>query len=187
MKAFKAGTSIVALLALLTFGGCAIVPETTITGFQSVSSFENKKVSLSLPVVVEKDMETRKNPDVTEREVANEIYATLKENLALKGILSQEQSNNVLNVQLNVHYVNRMFAEWEYFGAGRMWDRPGGGQIVLVRAKLTNNMKIAVHIDSINNTGTLRDREPIVNSISAELANQIEKILKEGVSVGKSP
>ncbi len=93
MKIFKAGAFVaVILLALLGLGGCVTLgAETTVTGFQNISSFENKKVSLSLPVVVEKDMETQKNPDAKEKEVANEVYLNLKKNLAHKGILSQER------------------------------------------------------------------------------------------------
>lgn len=53
--------------------------------FPEVSSFEPKKVTISLPVVVEKDMETKKNPDATERAVADEVYAKLKNDLAHPG------------------------------------------------------------------------------------------------------
>lgn len=188
MKAFKACTFVVSLLALLALGGCATTgPETTITGFQKISSFENKKVTLSLPVVVEKDMETKKNPDATEKTVANEVYANLKKNLAHKDILSQEQGNNVLDVQLNVHYVNRTFAEWEYFGSKIFTERKGGGQIVVARAILKRSGVIVTYINAIDNTGTMRDRQPVIQGISAELTAQIEKILKEGVAVGKSP
>ena len=83
----------VILLAFLTLGGVqTVVPETTITGFQKVSSFENKKVHLSLPVVVEKDMETKKNPDATEKVVADELYTKLKEGLNQKGLLAGDKS-----------------------------------------------------------------------------------------------
>ncbi len=191
MKIFKAGAFVaVILLALLGLGGCAsfIGPETTITGFQNVSSFENKGVSLSLPVVVEKDMETQKNSDVTEKEVANEVYLNLKKNLAHKGILSQERGDNDLDVQLKVHYVNNfsVFTALEYF-PGRL-DRNGGGQILVVGGVLSkkNGTKVA-RINSIDNTGTVWNYKTLTDRMSIELANQIEKILKEGVRVGKSP
>ncbi len=190
MKSLRIAVLAVILFALLGLGGCAslIGPETTVTGFQNVSSFENKKVSLSLPVVVEKDMETKKNPDATEKEVANEVYLNLKKNLAHKGILSQERVDNVLDVQLKVHYVNNfsVFTALEYF-PGRL-DRNGGGQILVVGGVLSkkNGTKVA-RINSIDNTGTVWNYKTLTDRMSIELANQIEKILKEGVRVGESP
>ena len=86
-----------------------------------------------------------------------------------------------------MHYVNRMFAEWEYFTSKMLSNRAGGGQILMVRVKLRKNGLFVAQVDSFHNTGTLRNREPIVQETATELANQIEKILKEGVSVGKSP
>ena len=188
MKATKIAALPVILLSLLVMGGCATTgPETTISGFQKVSSFENKKVALSLPVVVEKDMETKKNPDATEREVANEMYNELKKNLANKGILADRDSAP-FKLELRAHYVSRIFAEWEYFGSRVLADRAGGGQILVIRVILANKEggKIA-KIDSIDNWGTLGNYQTLTTRVSAELANQIEKILKEGVNVGKSP
>ncbi len=193
MKIFKAGAFVaVILLALLGLGGCATKygPETTVTGFQNISSFETKKVLLSLPVVVEKDMETKKNPDATEKEVANEVYLNLKKNLAHKGILSQERGDNVLDVQLKVHYVNRAFAEFDYFGTERLLtsSRSFGGQILVINGiiRKKDGTRIA-QIDSIDNDGTMWGYQKLTDPISVELANQIEKILKDGVTVGKSP
>lgn len=187
MKATKIAVLPVILLTFLVLVGCASTgPETTITGFQKFSSFEPKKVTISLPVVVEKDMETKKNPDATERAVAGEVYAELKNDLAHKGFLA-DRDNSSFGLDLRVHYVSRMFAEWEYFGSKILAERKGGGQIVIVRAILKRTGVTVAYIDAIDNTGTMRDRQPVIQGISAELATQIEKILKEGVSVGKSP
>ena len=189
MKFLKIAVLPVILLSLLVMGGCATTgPETTISGFQKVSSFENKKVALSLPVVVEKDMETKKNPDATEREVANEMYNELKKNLANKGLLADRDSAPV-KFEFRVHYVSRMFAEWEYFGSRILADRHGGSQILVIRGILKNRVGGAIaQIDSIDNEGMLGGHKKwLTDPMSAELANQIEKILKEGVSVGKSP
>ena len=189
MKFLKIAVLPVILLSLLVMGGCATTgPETTITGFQKVPSFENKKVALSLPVVVEKDMETNKDPDATEREVANEMYNELKKNLANKGILADRDSAPV-KFEFRVHYVSRMFAEWEYFGSRILADRHGGSQILVIRGILKNRVGGAIaQIDSIDNEGMLGGHKKwLTDPMSAELANQIEKILKEGVSVGKSP
>ena len=178
----------VILLSLLVMGGCVtVMPETIVTGFQKFSSPELKKITLSPPVVVEKDMETKKNPDATEKEVANEMYLELKKNLANKGILA-DRDNASLNLDLRVHYVSRAFAEWEYFGSRILADRAGGGQILVIRVILANKEggKIA-KIDTIDNWGILGNYQTLTARVSAELANQIEKILKEGVSVGKSP
>ena len=178
------------LLSLLVMGGCATMgPETTITGFQKVSSFENKKVALSLPVVVEKDMETKKNPDATEREVANEMYNELKKNLANKGLLADRDSAP-FKLELLVHYTNKynIFGVGEYFGSRILVERGMGGQILVVRGILKNRVGgTIVQIDSIDNTAIVYDYHRLTTRMSAELANQIEKILKEGVSVGKSP
>ena len=178
----------VILLAFLTLEGCmTVVPETTITGFQKVSSFENKKVHLSLPVVVEKDMETKKTPDAMEKVVADELYTKLKEGLNQKGLLAGDKSAS-LNLDLRVHYVSRAFAEWEYFGSRILADRTMGGQILVTKGILKNMTggEIA-EIDTIDNTGIVYSYQRLTGRISVELANQIEKILKEGVSVGKSP
>lgn len=179
----------VAAFALLA-SGCGTVgrgAESTVLGIQKVSSFENKKVTLSFPVVVEKDMETKKTPDTTEKVVADEVYTDLKKNLVHKGIFSAERDGNALDSELRVHYVNRTLAEWEYFGSRAIAGRKAGGQIVAVRVILKRAGGLAVaYIDAIDNTGTMRDRQPITQAISAELATQIEKILKEGVVVGKS-
>lgn len=188
MNLLKIAVLPVILLSLLVMGGCATIgPETTVTGFQKVSSLENKKVALSLPVVVEKDMETKKNPDATEREVASEMYNELKKNLANKGILADRDSA-LFKLELRVHYVSRAFAEWEYFGSRILADRAGGGQILVIRMILANKEggKIA-KIDTIDNWGILGNYQTLTTRVSAELANQIEKALKEGVKVGKSP
>ncbi|MBI3574784.1 MAG: hypothetical protein HY083_03920 [Gammaproteobacteria bacterium] len=82
-------------VALLVMGGCATSsyePESAVSVYQKVSSSENKKVSVSLPVVVEKDMATRKTPDATEKAVADETYAELKKNLNHKGLLANQES-----------------------------------------------------------------------------------------------
>ena len=188
MKFLKIAVLPVILLSLLVMGGCATTgPETTITGFQKVSSFENKKVALSLPVVVEKDMETKKNPDATEREVANEMYNELKKNLANKGLLADRDSAP-FKLELRVHYVNRAFAEWEYFGSRIIADRTGGGKILVIRIIMKNEVGgVIAKIDSIHNRPILWDNRNLTDPMSVELANQIQKILKEGVNVGKSP
>lgn len=189
MKLLKIAVLPIILLSLLVMGGCVTTtgPEMTTTGFQMVSSFESKKATISFPVVAEKNMGTKKNPDATEKAVADEIYTELKKSFINKSILSTEQNRNILNVDLSVHYVNRMFAEWEYFTSKMLSNRAGGGQILMVRVKLRKNGLFVAQVDSFHNTGTLRNREPIVQETVTELANQIEKILKEGVSVGKSP
>ena len=190
MKTLKIAVLPLILLSLLTMGGCATVaPETTITGFQKVSSPENKKVHLSLPVVVEKDMETKKNPDATEREVANEMYNELKKNLVGKGIYA-DRDDVPFKLELRVHYVSRLLAEWEYFGSRMLTDnRVMGGKIVVTEVWLKEKKGggMVAKINTINNTGTASDFRPIIQGTAVELANQIEKILKEGVSVGKSP
>ncbi len=85
MKLLRIATLLIAILALLALGGCVTYgPETTITGFQKISSFETKKVFLFSSLVVEKDMETKKNPDATEKGVADDVYADLKKNLIQK-------------------------------------------------------------------------------------------------------
>ena len=43
---------------------------------------------------------------------------------------------------------------------------------------------VVAQIDSLHNTASYISRKPMVQEISAELTNQIGKILKEGVSVG---
>ena len=251
----------VVLLAFLGLGGCATYgPETTITGFQNVTSFENKKVHLSLPIVVEKDMEIKKNPDVTERKMADDVYTNLKKNLIDKNIFSVELNGNAFNAELKVHYVNQYFAAYEYFGARVLHERNPGGRILLIRISLRKDGVVITRIDSINNKSynsrdpgapslsmarqdfpvplapfghgaysacgfafgrprppcgpantagpqwlyasrssatadyapSLRSpwraaREPLIQETVTEIANQIEKILKEGVSVGKSP
>lgn len=190
MKFLKIVVLPVVLPLVLMMGGCATVSrgaESTVISTKKISSFENKKVSLSLPVVVEKDMETKKSPDATEKMVADEVYTDLKKNLAHKNILSIHQGGSVLESELRVHYVNRTLAEWEYFGSRAIAERKAGGQIVIVRAILKKNGATIAYVNAIDNTGTMRDRQPIIQAISAELANQIEKILKEGVNVGKSP
>ena len=190
MKLLKIAVLSAILLSLLTMGGCVtVVPETTITGFREVSSFENKKVHLSLPVVVEKDMETRKNPDATESEVAGEMYNELKKNLAAKGIYA-DRDDVPFKLELRVHYVSHMFAAWEYFGSTRILTggRIGGGQVLVIRGVLKNRAGAAIiQIDIIDNEGTLYHYRTLTSRVAPELANQIEKILKEGVSIGKSP
>ena len=63
-----------------------------------------------------------------------------------------------------------------------------GGQILVTKGILKNMTggEIA-EIDTIDNTGIVYSYQRLTGRISVELANQIEKILKEGVSVGKSP
>lgn len=183
MKALKITVLPVILLSLLMMGGCVTVLETKITEFHKISSSESKKISLSLPVVVEKDMETKKNPDAAEKTVAGEVYTDLKKNLTSKGLLSGGRDENTFSVELKVHYVNRYSAGFEYSTA----LLPVGGQIIITRVNLKKNAVIFAQIDSFNHTGTLRSREPIVQETTTEIANQIEKILKEGVNVGKSP
>ena len=188
MKATKIAVLPVIFLSFLVLGGCATTgPETTISGFQKVSSFENKKVALSLPVVVEKDMETSKNPDATEKAVANEVYLELKKNLANKGLLANRDSAP-FKLELRVHHVIHGFADWEYFGSRILFERGMGNQILVIRVILKNKAGgTIVQIDSIDNTAGLYDYRRLTTRMSAELASQIERIFKEGVSVGKSP
>ncbi len=80
-----------------------------------------------------------------------------------------------------------MFAEWEYFGSRILAERHGGGQILVVRAILEKNGVAISKIDSIDNDGVAYNYYELVALMSLELATQIEKILKEGVKVGKSP
>lgn len=188
MKALRTGTSAVILLVFITLGGCASFPgpESSITGFQNTSSFGATKVFVSFPVVAEKDMSIRKTPDATEKEVANEVYVTLRGNLAHRNLLSSDQNSDVLNIELKVHYIDEYFGAYKYFGV--VSNRGVGGQIILARAIIKKNMGMAIaQIDSLHNTASYIDRKPMVGEISLELANQIEKILKEGVAVGKSP
>ena len=206
MKILKIAVLPIILFALLAMSGCAVVtmPETTINSFQKVYSFEYKKIALLPPVVVERNMDVKKVPDATEQEVAKEVYNSLKEHLIQRGFLSShgEVIEPVLDLELRVNYANRYGADIEYFGFNRiMWgvastDAKGGRnvgwQILLVRASLKNKNGVAVYLDTIDNTrGTYlsnpQDKEKLIQDVSVELANQIEKILKEGVSVGKSP
>lgn len=184
MKFLKIAVLSIVLPLVLMMGGCATV-ESTVTGFEKVSSFEIKKVALSLPVVVEKDMETKKNPDATEKAVADEVYAKLKENLNQKGLLTStvNKDSASFSLDLQVHYVSRYSAGFEY---STTWH-PVGGQIIMTRINLRKNNAGFAQIDSFNNTGTLWSRDLIVRETVTELASQIEKILKEGVNVGKSP
>ena len=187
MKLLKIAVLSIILLSLFTMGGCATFPgpESSITGFQKVS-FEKKEVHLSLPVVVEKDMETKKTPDATEKAVASEVYTNLKENLARGNILSSRKNNNLISVELKVHYIDEYFGAYKYFGV--VSDRGVGGQIIMVRAVLKKEkIGVVAQIDSLHNTASYISRKPLTSRVAPELANQIEKILKEGVSIGKSP
>ncbi len=173
----------VALLTLLAMSGCVTTGrETIITGFQKTHSFESKKVTVSLPIVVEKNMETKKDPDATERAVAEEVYINLKKNLARNNVFSLERSENILDIELKVHYVNRYSAGFEY---STTWH-PIGGQIVVARVNLKMDGQVVAQIDSFNNTGTLLSKEPLVREIADDLTAQIEKILKEGIALGKT-
>lgn len=184
MKTLKIAVLPVILLLLLTLGGCVTMgPETTVTGFQKTTSFEPKKVTLSFPVVVEKDMKTKKNPDATEKAVAGVVYASLKENLNRKGLLA-DQDNTSFNLDLRVHHYIATFFGWISEGGAAKGEPQG----LIVRLTLSRKNGPAVaQIDSMDGTGAMRDYRNITTSVSDDLANQIEKILKEGVSVGKSP
>ncbi len=184
MKSLKIAVLPVILLSLLAMGGCVTIgPETTVTGFQKVSSFEPKKVTVSFPVVVKKDMKTKKSPDVTEKAVADAVYANLKENLNRKGLLADQEKAS-LGLDLKVHHYIATFFEWISEGGAAKGEPQG----LIVRLTLNRKNGSAVaQIDSMDGTGAMRDYRNITTSVSEELANQIEKILKEGVSVGKSP
>lgn len=173
------------LVALLAMGGCVSI-EHSVSVLQKVSSSENKKVFVSLPVVVEKDMETRKTPDATEKAVADETYAELKKNLNQKGLLANQESAS-FGLDLRVHYVNSFFAGFEYTGTRTLAAGNAGGQVIITRAILKKDGVTVTKIDSVGNTGMAYSYQKLTGPISAELANQIEKILMEGISVGKSP
>lgn len=170
----------VALLTLFAVSGCAT---SSVSTFQKVSPSENNKVTISSLVVTEKNMETKKTPDATEKAVADAVFASLKENLNRKGLLA-DRGDALFNLDLRVFHYNTTLFGW-LSGGGIVRGDPQG---LIVRVMLSERNGSAIaQIDSMDGTGAMRDYRNITTSVSEELANQIEKILKEGVSVGKSP
>lgn len=184
MKLLKIIALPLIFVALLAMGGCVSI-EHSVSVLQKVSSSEIKKVFVSLPVVVEKDMETRKTPDATEKAVADETYVELRKNLNQKGLLENQESAS-FRLDLRVHYVNSFFAGFEHTGTRTLAAGNAGGQVIVTRAILKKDGITVTKIDSVGNTGMAYSYQKLTGPISSELANQIEKILMEGVSVGKS-
>lgn len=176
MKILKIAVQPLILLALLVLSGCAT---STISAFQQVSPSENNKVAISSLVVTEKNMETKKTPDAAEKAVADAVSASLKENLNRKGLLTDGESASFY-LDLHMYYHFHDFFEW--LSAGEP------AKILTVRATLKGRNGSAVaQIDSKDGTGALSDYRNITTSVAVEIADQIEKIFKEGVTVGKSP
>ena len=176
MKATRIVVLPVMFLSLLVMGGCAT---STVSAFQKISPSENNKVAVSSLAITEKNMETRKIPDATEKAVADAILTSLKGNLNKKGLLTDKASAS-LYIDIQMYYRFHDFVEW--LSAGEP------AKVLIVQAILKDkNGSIVVQINSKDGTGALSDYRNITTSVAEELANQIEKILKEGVSVGKSP
>src|SRR3989344_2626282 len=148
-----------ALFALLVLGGCAT---STISTFQKVSPSENNKVTISSLVVTEKNMETKKTPDATEKTVADAVFASLKEKLNRKGILADREGAS-FGLDLQMYYYFHDFFEW--LSAGEP------AKILIVRATLKGRNGSAIaQIDSKDGTGELSDYRNITTSVAEELA-----------------
>ncbi len=61
----------------------------------------------------------------------------------------------------------------------------GDSQLVIVRADLKKKNTAIAQVDAFDGAGILINYEIFINNVSTELANQIEIILKDGVTVGK--
>ena len=169
----------VALFALFAVSGCAT---STISAFQKVSPSENSKVTISSLVFTEKNMETKKTPDATEKAVADAVLTSLKENLNRKGLLA-DRENASFSLDLRVFHYNTTLFGW-LSGGGVVRGDPQG---LIVRVTLNEkNGSAIVQIDSMDGTGAMRGYRILTTSVSEELSNQIEKILKEGIAVGKT-
>ena len=179
MKFLKIAVLSAILLSLLVMGGCAT---STISAFHGVSPSENNKVIISSIVVTEKNMKTKKSPDVTEKIVTNEVLESLSENLKRKNLLADQTA--LFRLDLQVFYYKNTLLEWM---AGEGAAR-GASHGLIVRGTVSKkNGPVVAQIDSMDGTGLLISYKNLTSSVTEELANQIEKILKEGVSVGKSP
>lgn len=141
----------VAMLAVLVSGCVTPGANSTVSVFQKIPLSESKKVFVSPPVVVEKDMETKKIPDATEKSVANGVYEGVQKNLNSKGLLANRESAS-LNLDLRVHYINSMFAGVGYpMVTG--FIHSGASQLVIVRADLKKDGIVALQIDAFDGSG----------------------------------
>ena len=179
MKATKIAVLPAILFAFLMLGGCAT---STISAFHGVSPSESNKVTISSLVVTRKDMKTNPTPDATEKVVADEVFLSLSENLKRKNLLADQTASFRLDLQ--VFYYKNTLLEWM---AGEGAARGAIHGLIVRGAVSKKNGPVVAQIDSMDGTGLLISYKNLTSSVTEELANQIEKILKEGVSVGKSP
>ena len=193
MKATKIAVLPVILLAFLTLGGCVTIGQkSTIKRIADKVSLHDKKVYISSFTIVGKDMQTKKtDPDENEKATGREIYSALQNNLSQKGILDQNNiMDNAIEININVHYALLSVTDWlsgTYY-KDATFERLNGPKILVTRVIFRDRGgKNIVELNSVDSTGALFSKDSLIKSTVDTLANDIEKILKEGVSVGKSP